>query len=109
MSKLGGEGGLQMLINTALLVRNAVLRLSLQPLIYELGCAPDNVAARQEEMHTCVCVCVYLCVCAYVCVCAHLHMGKFSSVAQVRTLASNCFSPVNQRISRLSERPGFTG
>lgn len=37
MSKLGGEGGLQMLINTALLVRNAVVLLLLRPLIYELG------------------------------------------------------------------------
>lgn len=37
MSKLGGEGGLQMLINTAQLVRNAVLPLLLQPRIYELG------------------------------------------------------------------------
>lgn len=37
MSKLGGEGGLQMLVNTALLVRNAVLLLLLQPWIYEQG------------------------------------------------------------------------
>lgn len=36
-SKLGGEGGLQMLVNTALLVRNAVLLLLLQPWIYEQG------------------------------------------------------------------------
>lgn len=80
MSKLGGEGGLQMLINTALLVRNAVLRLLLQPLIYELGCAPDNVLLPGRRRCMRVCVCVPMCVCVFTYVCVHTFIWA-SSVA----------------------------
>lgn len=43
-----------------------------------------------------------MCLCVHVCVCAHLHTRECRSVAQGWTLASRCFSPVSQTVSRLS-------
>lgn len=50
-----------MLVNTAVLVRNAVLPLLLQPLIYELGRAPAARCWRGTRVSVCarVCTCTW--------------------------------------------------
>lgn len=78
-----------MLVNTALLVRNVVPRLALQPLIYE----------RAERQAACCCGAGGDARVPYTRVRAHLHGGQPGSLAQA--LAPSGFSPVIQRISRL--------
>lgn len=86
--------GLQMLVNAALLVRNAVVQLLLQPLIYELGRAPAACCWRGRE-----CPCVH--VCARVCTCTWTPRGRLGlPIAALDCFASSWTESAPQNSSR---------